>query len=810
MLQDLRIGLRMLRRAPGVSLLAILCLTLGIGANAAVFSWIEGVLLRPYPQVVHVERLFVLSGTSRSATKGTDVSWPDFQDLQRSCTLFDAFIAEKIVGTTLSVSADRAERATGSVVSANYFDALGVHPVLGRAFQPVEETGRNAHPVVVISYQLWKDRFRGDPGVIGRVQMLNGVPHTIIGVAPEDFYGTFVGYKFQFWVPASMQEVFDPGGYKLEDRSARWIEGFVKLKPGVTVEQAQAEIGAAARRLDTEFPATNRGRGIQLLPVWQSPFNPMEALFPMLGMALAVVTSVLLIACANVGNLLLLKSFARQREMAIRLAIGAARGRLVRQLLTEGMILSAFAAIGGLLVAYWSGNALALLFPPRGGTVLRLPAELDWRVLLLSVAVSLIATLLFGLAPAVLTSKINLVGALKSESGGVVSGHGRAWVRSILVLVQVSLSFVLLVGAGLVIRSLNQMRTVSPGFTTDGVLVTSIDLVAAGYDPQRAQTFQDELLVRLEALGGVQSAAFVRVAPFSYRGYSSGPIAVDGYEAPPDEAPVVDYDEVGPGYFATVGIPLLTGREFTRADDEKSALVAVVNEAMVAKYWRGDDPVGRRLQVKGRSMRVIGVARQAKYGNLLENPKAFAYVPLRQNTLGQGLLIRTPLRPEAMATALSREIHTLDPNLAASEMISMREQIDRTTSAQTMAVRLLTVFGTLAVLLAGIGLYGVMSSSVSQSTREFGLRLALGATPSDLRRLVLSRGLALSAAGVALGVGAAIELTRLMGGLLYHVSPRDPAAFAAAFAVMVLASVAACLVPAWRATRTDPLIALRG
>jgi predicted permease len=810
MLQDLRIGLRMLRRAPGVSLLAILCLTLGIGANAAVFSWIEGVLLRPYPQVVHVERLFVLSGTSRSATKGTDVSWPDFQDLQRSCTLFDAFIAEKIVGTTLSVSADRAERATGSVVSANYFDALGVHPVLGRAFQPVEETGRNAHPVVVISYQLWKDRFRGDPGVIGRVQMLNGVPHTIIGVAPEDFYGTFVGYKFQFWVPASMQEVFDPGGYKLEDRSARWIEGFVKLKPGVTVEQAQAEIGAAARRLDTEFPATNRGRGIQLLPVWQSPFNPMEALFPMLGMALAVVTSVLLIACANVGNLLLLKSFARQREMAIRLAIGAARGRLVRQLLTEGMILSAFAAIGGLLVAYWSGNALALLFPPRGGTVLRLPAELDWRVLLLSVAVSLIATLMFGLAPAVLTSKINLVGALKSESGGVVSGHGRAWVRSILVLVQVSLSFVLLVGAGLVIRSLNQMRTVSPGFTTDGVLVTSIDLVAAGYDPQRAQTFQDELLVRLEALGGVQSAAFVRVAPFSYRGYSSGPIAVDGYEAPPDEAPVVDYDEVGPGYFATVGIPLLTGREFTRADDEKSALVAVVNEAMVAKYWRGDDPVGRRLQVKGRSMRVIGVARQAKYGNLLENPKAFAYVPLRQNTLGQGLLIRTPLRPEAMATALSREIHTLDPNLAASEMISMREQIDRTTSAQTMAVRLLTVFGTLAVLLAGIGLYGVMSSSVSQSTREFGLRLALGATPSDLRRLVLSRGLALSAAGVALGVGAAIELTRLMGGLLYHVSPRDPAAFAAAFAVMVLASVAACLVPAWRATRTDPLIALRG
>src|SRR5579864_215807 len=275
MMQDIRFGLRMLWRNPGVSILAVLCLTLAIGANAAVFSWIEGVLVRPYPLVANLDRLFVLSGTSRAATKGTDVSWPDFQDFQRSCTLIDAFIAEKIVGTTLSVTGDRAERAPGSVVSANYFDALGVHPILGRGFEPVEETGRNAHPVVVISYQLWHDRFRGDPRVIGMTQMMNGVRHTIIGVAPEDFYGTFVGYKFQFWVPASMQEVFDPGGYQLEDRSARWIEGFVRLKPGVTVEQAQAEMAAVARRLEAEHPTANRGRGIQLLPVWQSPFNPM-------------------------------------------------------------------------------------------------------------------------------------------------------------------------------------------------------------------------------------------------------------------------------------------------------------------------------------------------------------------------------------------------------------------------------------------------------------------------------------------------------------------------------------------------------
>ena len=800
----------MLRRSPGFSVLAILCLTLGIGASTAVFSWIEGILVRPYPLVANPDRLLVLSGTAPGASKGTDVSWPDFLDFENSCTLVDAFIAEKIVGTTLSVGGDRAERASGSVVSANYFDAMGVRPILGRGFEPAENSGRNAHPVVVISYQLWQDRFRSDPGIIGRTQILNGVTHTIVGVAPQAFYGTFVGYKFQFWVPASMQETFDPGGYKLEDRGARWIEGFVRLKAGVRARQAQAELSAVVTRLAVEYPATNRGRGITLLPVWQSPFNPMEVLFPTLGMALAVVSSILLIACANVGNLLLLKSFGRRREMTIRLAVGAGRGRLARQLLTEGLILSTIAAAGGLVVAYWCRNALVLLFPPRGGIVMRLPAELDWRVLAMSVGVCLVSTLVFGLAPAILASKIELVDALKSESSSVVGARGKAWVRSGLVLVQVALSFVLLVGAGLVIQSLEQMRTTSPGFSTDGVLATGIDLVAAGYDPQRAKTFQDELLVRLETVSGVRSAAFVRITPFSYRGYSSAPIAVDGYEAPPGEAPTVDYDEVGPEYLATMGIPLVSGREFTRADDETSALVAVVNEPMAAQYWRGEDPVGRRLQMKGRAMRVVGVARVSKYRTLLETPKPFFYVPLRQNALGQGLVIRTPLGPQAMVTALAREIHALDAALAPAEVITMREQVARTTSSQTMAVTLLVVFGGLALLLAAVGLYGVMSSAVSQSAHEFGLRLALGARGSDLLRLVMSHGLALTAGGMVLGVVAALELTRLLGDFLYHVSPRDPRAFGFALVVMTIASLTACVLPAWRATRTDPLIALRG
>jgi len=810
MLHDLRFGFRLLWRSPGFSLLAIGCLTLGIGANAAVFSWIEGILLRPYPLVVDQDRLLAVSGIDRGAPGTSDVSWPDFVDFQRSCTLIDAFIAEKITGTTLSIG-DRAERAPGSIVSANYFDAIGVHPMLGRGFERGEDSGRNAHPVTVISYQMWQERFHGDPAIVGKTQVLAGLPHTIVGVAPQGFYGTFVGYAFQFWVPASMQTQFDAGVYKLEDRGARWIEGFVRLKPGVTREQAQAEISGVATRLETDYPETNRGRGIRLFPLWQTPFNNAGALLPTLGIALVVVSAVLLIACANVGNLLLVRSFARHHEMTIRLAVGAGRGRLVKQLLTEGLILSALAAAGGLVVANWGRNALALLVPPRGGVLLRLPGELDWRVLALSAGVCLVSTLLFGLVPAILTSHIDLAGALRSESGGVVRARGRSWIRSTLVLVQMSLSFVLLVGAGLLIQSLQQIRSASPGFSTHGVLTTSIDLFTAGYDAPRAKNFQDELIDRLQTLAGVESAAFSRMTPFSYRTYSSAPIAVDGYEAPPDQQPTAEYNEVGPGFLATMGIPLLSGREFTRADDERAPLVAVVDETLAAQYWRGDNPVGRRIRVKGRWMQVIGVARMAKSRNLVETPKPFFYVPLRQNFSAQaGLQIRTPQGAAAMRAALVREMHALDGNVVPSELITMREQVDRTTASQRIAVTILGVFGALALVLAAIGLYGVMAATVSQGTRELALRMALGADASDLLRLVMSKGLALTAGGVVLGAAAALALTRLLGYLLYKVSPRDPFAFGSAVVVIALASLAACFVPAWRATRTDPLRALRG
>jgi putative ABC transport system permease protein len=760
--------------------------------------------------VVEQDRLFAVTGSNRASPGNTDVSWPDWLDLQRNSRSVEAFIGEKITGSPLTVG-DRAERVSGSMVSANYFDAIGVRPTLGRGFEPGEDVGRNAHPVTVISYQMWQGRFHGDPDIIGKTQVLSGLPHTIVGVAPKGFYGTFVGYAFQFWVPASMQTQFDAGVYKLEDRSARWIEGFVRLKPGVTIEQAQAEMSAIATRLEADYPETNRGRGVRLFPLWQTPFNNAGALLPTLGIALVVVLSVLLIACANVGNLLLVRAFARQQEMTIRLSVGAGRSRLVKQLMTEGLILSTIAAAGGLVVATRLRDALALLTPPRGGVLLRLPGTIDWRVLALSAGVCVVATLLFGLVPAMLTSNIDLAGALRSQSSGVVGARSRAWVRSTLVLVQMSLSFVLLVGAGLLIQSLQAIRTASPGFSTDDVLTTGVDLFTSGYDAQRAKNFQDELIDRLQALGGVQAAALSRMTPFSYRSYSTAAIAVDGYVAPPDQQPTADYNEVGPGFLATMGIRLVSGREFTRADNETAPLVAIVDETMAAQFWRGVDPVGRRVQVKGRWMQVVGVAHNVRYRNLLETPKPFFYVPLRQNfSPTTALQIRTTQGPAALAPSLVREIHALDANVAPSELITMREQVDRTTAAQRISVTILVVFGGLAVVLAAIGLYGVMASTVSQSSRELALRMALGAGASDLLRLVLSKGLALTAVGFGLGLIAALQATRLLGYLLYEVSPHDPIAFASAFGVLVFASLVACLVPAWRATRIDPLRALRG
>jgi predicted permease len=809
LLHDLRYGMRQLRRSPGFAALAILCLTFGIGVNTAVYGWVEGILFRPYPAVAHQNRLLALAGTARGETGATETSWADLQDVERSCNLIDAVIVSKITGATLSIG-QRAEVTTGSIVSANYFDALGVRPILGRGFLPGEDAGRDAHPVIVISYQLWQGHYHGDPEIIGKVQSLNNVPHTIVGVAPPGFYGTFVGWAMNFWVPASMEDTFEGGEYKLEDRGARWAESYVRLKPGVTRVQAQEEVSAVASRLEHDFPATNRGHGIELWPLWETPFNNAGTLLPTLEIMVTVVGFVLLITCANVGNLLLVRSFHRRHEMTVRLALGAGPTRLLRQLLTEGLILPGLGAAGGLLVAYWCRHALVLLFPARSGRAMYLPGEIDWRVLAASAGICLVATLILGLVPALQTRDLDIAGALKSDATSVVGSRRRAWIRSWLVVVQVALSFILVVGAALLLQSLRTIRTTSPGFSTSRVVETGVSLVASGYDDARSKIFQDQLIDRILALPGVESAAFARVTPLGYGTFPSTPIAVDGYVSPPDEQPDVEYDQVGPDYFVTMGIPLVSGREFTRGDNENARGVAIVNETMADRYWHGRDPVGQRLQVKGRWTTVVGVAADSKYESVREKAMPFFYVPLRQDfARGPRLNIRTTLPLANIQAVLLREVRSIDSNLALYEMITMQEQVDRSTAPQLAAVTLVAILGVLALVLASIGLYGVMSYSVLQGARELGLRMALGAGPLHLLRLIMTRGLALTASGLVFGLFGSFLLTRLLGNLLYEVSPRDPAAFVSAVAIIAIMTAAACVLPAWRAMHTDPAQVLR-
>lgn len=439
-----------------------------------------------------------------------------------------------------------------------------------------------------------------------------------------------------------------------------------------------------------------------------------------------------------------------------------------------------------------------------------LPGQMDARVMAMSTGLCLLVTLIVGIIPAFQTRHLDLVGALKADSSGVVGDRGRAWMRSGLVIFQVSLSFILLVGAALLLESLEKIRSTSPGFVTTNVVTSGVSLEAEGYDVPRAKIFQDELIDRLSTLAGVESAAFARVTPLGYATFSSTPIVVDGYQPSLEEQPSVEYNQVSPGYFATLGIPLFSGREFMRTDDENAPLAAIVNRTMMTRYWGGQDPVGRRLQVKGRWARVVGVVADSKYESMRETPRPFFYVPLRQDfDRGPVLNIRTGQSLSGIRAALVREVHALDANLALYETITLQEQVNRSTSPQLVAVTLVSILGGLALLLAGVGLYGVMSYAVAQSTRELGLRMALGAGAATLLRLVISRGLRLTAGGVLFGTVAALAVTRLLGQLLYNVSPHDPVVFGLALAVMTTTAIFACLLPAWRASRTDPARVLR-
>lgn len=807
--QDLHFGIRILRRSPLFSAAVVICLGLGIGMHAAVLSWTEGIVHHPFPLVRDQEQLVAVAGTAKGASGFDEMSWPDFIDLGRATPAFSSTFVSKITGATLT-GGDRAERLVGQLVTANYFDAVGVRPILGRGFLPNEDVGRGAHPVTVISYRLWQDRFGGEAGIIGSTIRFNGVPHTIVGVTPNGFLGTFVGYAMQFWTPASQQAVFDAGGYRLDDRAARWVEGFARLRPGTTVAAAQAAVDAAAQRLAREYPNEDRGRGVRLFPLEENPFDNAKVLKPMLRVGSLVTLLVLVIVCANIANLLLVRALARQAELSVRTALGASRARLARQLVTEGFILALLGTTTGLWLAYLLRNALGLFFAPRGGITLVFAADFNWRVVLSMTAIGLGSTLIFALAPAISTTRVDLASALRAAAPGSVSGS-RGHLRTALVIVQVCLGVVLLIGAELVATSLGNMLAADPGFATSDVATAAIGLSAAGYDTAGAHRFQEELVLRLRAIGGVSSVALARSLPFSTAPYDNGPIMVDGYQAAKDERPTADYNEVTPDFFRTLGIPLLEGRDFTPTDADTSAPVAIVSHAMAERYWPNESPVGRRLQLRGTWRRVVGVVGDAKYRALTESPGMLLYAPFAQRRYtGFNLFIRiASSRTAAAAPAVVSAIHAIDPNVSPYEVLTLREQVNRSTSAQRILVTLLTLFSGVALVLATIGLYGTISYMVSQQTRELGLRMALGAAPSRLLVLVMSYGLRISMFGVLGGVAIALGTTRLLGDLLFRVAPRDPRIFATVSALMVVAAALACLAPAWRATRLDPVRALR-
>jgi predicted permease len=807
--QDVRFAARTLRRTPAYTVIVIACLALGIGANAAVFSWMDGILLHPYPGVSDQSRLVAVANTVKGSPNLDEMSWLDFNDLGSGTTAFSDFIVSKITGATIT-GGDRAERAVGLLVSANYFDALGVRMLLGRGFSKGDDVGRGAHPITVISYRFWQDHFGGDRGIIGKTVSYNGIAHTIVGVTQREFLGTFVGYAMQFWAPASQQAVFDASGYKLDDRGARWVEGFARLAPGVTIERAQAEISAIAARLERDNPNFDRGRGVRVLPLWDSPFDNAKELKPTLRVMTIVCAFVLLIVCANVANLLLVRSLARRHEITVRIAVGASRVRVVRQLITEGMVLAALGTLLGVLLAFLSRNVLGTFFAPRGGVSLVFAGTFDWRIVGLSAGAGVASTLLFAVLPALQTTRIDLAGALKSDSRVSTVGRGRGRFRSALVALQVCLSFVLLVGTGLVLTSLRRERSESTGFAADRVVTSAVNLFAAGYDTARARRFDDELLGSLRQARGVQSAAMAASTPFTTRPYENGAVSIDGYQPARDEQPTTDVNAVTTDYFATMGIALVSGRDFLLTDADTTQPVAIVSEAFAAKYWPKLDAVGRRLQLKGRWMDVVGVARDIKYRTLLEPSPPLVYVPMTQKfSKVVALFVRTNAGVGVAAPEIVRRIHGIDPNVSPYEIITMQEQVMRSTAPQQIAALLVGLFACIALVLAAIGLYGVISYVVSQSAREFSLRVAVGAAPLDLIRLVIGGGLRLVLAGSIAGVLVALLTTRLLGDLLFRVNARDPVILIVTFGVMLAVCVAACSGPAWRAGRTVPVNALR-
>jgi putative ABC transport system permease protein len=817
--KDIRYGIKSLAKQPGFTLIAIVTLALGIGANTAVFSVINGLLLRPLP----ADRSEELFAVSRGTGQAPPASYPDYVYYRDQNQVFSGLAASAPAplnfGGFDSGGGDQGGVIMGEIVSGNYFSTLGVNAELGRALTPQDDQIPGANPVAVISHRFWKNRLAGASDVVGKALTLNGHRFTVIGVMPESFTGTL--FTPHVWVPLAMQAQLIPGAPdRLHDHRDRWLGLIGRLRPGIAPAQAAAALTTLDGQLRQQYVGPERRRdetSLSLLSTRGVMLPHLRRMITIIStLATLIVGSVLLIACANVASWLLARATARRREIAVRIALGASRWRLIRQLLTESLLLATLSAVAGLIVASWAMALLIKFIPAFGPLTFAPDLRLDGRVFLFTLAVSLLTGVIVGLAPALQTSKSDLVSALRDVSGNT-GGRRRSrlfGLRGLLVSAEVAISLVLLITTGLFIRSSQIAKTIDPGFDTENGLVLTLDLGLQDYSETRGKQFQLELKERLAALPGVKAVSQTSYVPLG-PGDPLAEVRIEGREPAAD----LDQDLVGSvavdsNYFQIMGARLLQGRNFGGADRETSPKVVVINQTMAKRYWPGADAVGKRLRLGAAPdaplREVVAVVQDGKWRNLGEEPRAVVYRPIVQTWSPlSNYIVRTAGQPNAVLADVRREVQRLDPNLPVQALRTLSEHVSEALWPARFAAALLTVFGLLALTMAAVGLSGVIAYMVSQRTREIGIRLALGAQTADVLNLVIWQGLKLTLAGVGFGLLGAFALTRLTENLLYGLSPTDPLTFLAVTSFLVAVALLACYIPARRVTKVDPLVALR-
>jgi predicted permease len=810
LLQDLRFGLRTLLKNLGFTTVAILTLAIGIGGNATVFSWIKAALLNPLPGVEQSGQMVGVETIMPSGEYHTS-SYPDYRDIRDQNKVFSGVIGFELVGVDLSLRNDAPpERVWGMLTTENYFDVLGVHPALGRTFHSELNQALNSDPYVVLGHSLWKRLFGSDPKVVGRTIHLNGRPFTIIGVAPHGFYGTITGIDAQYFVPMMMQPAILPGE-DLEQRAPTFVHIMARLPPGATIAQAQLEMTAINRHLAEEYPNPNmpKGVGIYVAPVWKVHYGVQDFLRSVLAFLMVVALLVLLIACVNVANLLLARATTRVKEMAVRSALGAGTGRLVRQLIVESLLLALAGGAGGIFLALWGVNLLAAFLPP-GHLPIALGVNVDASVLAFTLILSLATGFAFGLAPAWQISRANLNESLKASTRTTGASAGGHRLRDGLVISEMVLATILLVAAGLLLRSLHKAEHSGPGFNTNQMTLAAFDLSGSGYNDERAIDYYDRLLERIRAYPGIESASLERFVPlwFTGRGYST--VRIEGQVPKPNEDMGIDFNVVGPEYFHVLQIPLISGRDFAEQDRAGAPKVVVINQNMANRFWPGQDVTGHRVHIWGDWRTVVGVVRDVKYHRMNEPPESFIYLPqLQVDGTDANILVRSQLPAAAVIADVRAAAKSLDSKVQPLETDTLDQLLKLSMFANRSAASLASVLGILGISLAALGIYGVLAYGVNQRIREIGIRIALGAQASHVLRLIVGRGLRLALLGAAFGVIAASAITHLMSSMLFGVTATDPLTFVVVLIVVAAVAALAAYIPARRATRVDPTVALR-